>query len=251
VTSRLPALLAVGTGVGAFSGIFGVGGGILLVPYLALKQGLTQKVAQATSLVLVAMAASAGVLIYGLDDSVAWSFAPWLIAGGLGGAWLGSAVVHRTPDAKLRIAFAVLMVVVSVRLLVPTQSSVSTQPPDLDLPLILLLALSGLLMGILSALFGIGGGIVLIPILITAFHFTPQLAAGTSLAVMAPIALLGAVRQRRSTQWSTGAITGAGAVVGAPIGAWAALQLPVEVLRIGFAGVLIFVAVQMIRSARR
>lgn len=251
--SKTPALLGVGVGVGAFSGLFGVGGGILLVPYLALKQGLTQKVAQASSLVLVAMAAAAGVIAYAIDSSVAWLFTPWLLAGGLTGAWLGSAVVHRAPDARLKAAFAGLMVLVSIRLLLPTSSFVSSQDdvPGLTSQLLVLLVLSGLLMGILSALFGIGGGIVLIPILVAAFSFTPQLAAGTSLAVMAPIALLGAIKQRRSTDWKIGSLAGLGAMVGAPLGAWAALALPVDILRIGFAAVLLFVAFQMLRSARR
>lgn len=253
MTNKTPALLGVGVGVGAFSGIFGVGGGILLVPYLALKQGLSQKVAQASSLVLVAMAAAAGVVTYAINASVAWLFAPWLIVGGFAGAWFGSAVVHRTPDARLKKAFAVLLVVVSLRLLLPTNSTVDSQAEvsSLTVQLVAVLLLSGLVMGILSALFGIGGGIILIPILVAVFSFTPQLAAGTSLAVMAPIALLGALRQRQSTDWKIGSITGLGAVVGAPLGAWAALALPVDVVRIGFAVVLIFVAFQMLRSARR
>ena len=65
--AELPRDLAVGTGVGVFSGAFGVGGGILLVPYLVLVRGLGQKVAQATSLVMITLAAAAGATRYALD----------------------------------------------------------------------------------------------------------------------------------------------------------------------------------------
>lgn len=243
----------MGAGVGAFSGFFGVGGGIMLVPYLALKQGLGQKAAQATSLILVVMGAAAGVITYALNSAVAWREAPWIIVGGLAGAWLGSAVVHRTPDARLRKVFAILILLVSVRLFFPTNATVtsSSDVPDLTVSLAIFLLGAGLVMGILSSLFGIGGGIVLIPLLVAVLSFSPQLAAGTSLAVMVPIAMLGAWRQRAVAHPRIGVITGIGAAVGAPLGAWAALLLPVDILRVAFAFVLIYIAVQMYRSTMR
>ena len=84
---------------------------------------------------------------------------------------------------------------------------------------------AGLGMGLLSALFGIGGGILLIPILVAGFEYSQHLAAGTSLAVMVPISLVGAIRLTRPglTKWAEGARFGVGAIVGAVIGASVAL----------------------------
>ena len=82
---RTSADLGIGTGLGAFSGAFGVGGGILLVPFLVLARKIPQKQAQATSLVMVAMAAAAGAVRYAASSEVAWL--PALVITSEG--WLG------------------------------------------------------------------------------------------------------------------------------------------------------------------
>ncbi|MGI9197379.1 MAG: TSUP family transporter, partial [Candidatus Nanopelagicales bacterium] len=112
---------------------------------------------------------------------------------------------------------------------------------------------SGLAMGFLAAMFGIGGGILLVPILVTVLDYDLRLAAGTSLAVMVPTALLGAVRLTRPglTSWSRGVRFGVGGVVGALLGAWLGLRLPVAVLTWVFAAVLVATAVQMVRTGWR
>jgi uncharacterized membrane protein YfcA len=242
----------VGIGIGVFSGALGVGGGILLVPFLVLALHLTQKRAQATSLVMVAIASGAGVITYSVADSVAWVPALWLTLGGLAGALIGSWVVQRTADHRLQIAFGVLLVLAAIRLLFPTTSDITSSQALGELTPLTALAFVfiGLAMGVLSALFGIGGGILLIPVLVTVFDFGQQFAAGTSLAVMAPIALFGALRLTRPgfTDWKLGARFGIGSVVGATIGALLALAAPGEVLRWIFAAVLLVIAVRMVRQ---
>ena len=113
--------------------------------------------------------------------------------------------------------------------------------------------LSGLGMGLLSALFGIGGGILLVPVLIAGFGYAPQLAAGTSLAVMVPIALLGAVRLTRPglTQWGDGARYGLGAIAGAVLGAALALAASGTLLRVAFAILMLAVGAHLTWSAVR
>jgi uncharacterized protein len=255
--SAAPRLLlrdaAVGVGVGVFSGLLGVGGGILLVPFLVIALTWGQKRAQATSLVMVAMAGAAGAGTYAIGDSVAWVPAVIIMGGGLLGSLLGSAIVQRTADSRLQILFGLLLVLVSLRLLWPAGIAETDALPALTAPTVIGYLLSGLAMGILSALFGIGGGILLIPLLITFFGFSQQLAAGTSLAVIVPISLLGALRLTKPgfTDWRIGFRFGLGAAVGAVFGAWAALAIPGIVLRIGFAIVLLLVAVRLVRMGIR
>lgn len=254
----MPALLRdllVGVGVGAFSGALGVGGGIILVPFLVLVLHLAQKRASATSLVMVAIASVAGAATYALSDSVAWIPAAWIVVGGVIGALVGSWLIQRIADHRLQIAFGIVLSIVSIRLFLPVSSGVTS--PD-DLPTITALTafsfiLIGIGMGILSALFGIGGGILLIPVLVTLFDFEQQFAAGTSLAVMAPISLIGAIRQTKPgfTDWAMGLRLGAGSVLGAIGGALLALALPGEVVRWVFAVVLLIVAVRMVRTGLR
>lgn len=241
--------LAAGLVAGTVSGLLGVGGGIILVPLLVIALKWEQKPAQATSLVLVSMAALAGVVGYAVAGAVAWLPAVFILAGGLAGAWLGAIVVQRVHARWLQVAFGVVLVIAAVRLAWPATSGTAAidASPSLTPGLALAFVLSGLAMGLLSALFGIGGGIVLIPVLVSVLGFDQHLAAGTSLAVMIPIALLGAIRLSRPglTRWAVGVRLGIGGVVGGIIGSQIARYLPTDVLAWIFAGLLLVVAGRM------
>jgi uncharacterized membrane protein YfcA len=153
----------------------------------------------------------------------------------------------------LQLAFSVVMVAVAIRLVVTSLSQASVDIPDLEWTIMIGYGVAGLAMGLLSALLGIGGGIIVVPLLVTFFGFSQQLAQGTSLVVMVPIALLGAWRQTRSgfTQWAQGLRVGGAAAVGSVAGASIALVLASQVLQIGFAVVLVGAAAQMAWKARR
>ena len=242
--------LLIGFGVGAFSGAFGVGGGIILVPVLVLLLHMQQKRAQATSLVMVALAALAGFVTYAFAGFVAWIPAGFILVGGLAGSWLGSSVVKRTSDYRLQIGFGLLLIAVAVRLLWPTGTADAGDVLDISTVVALGYVVSGVAMGLLSALFGIGGGIILIPIVVTVFGFPQQLAAGTSLAVMAPIAILGAWRQSRTgaTDWRIGLRFGIASIPGGVVGAAVAVAVSGSLVRTAFAIVLLVIGSQMLRK---
>lgn len=236
--------------MGAFAGLLGVGGGILLVPYLVLVRGVGQKAAQATSLVMLAMAATTGSITYAVGGSVAWIPGAIIAVGGLVGALLGAYVVQKSPDHRIQALFGVFLVLAAVRMLWPQADGGYAQEADLPAltaALVLGYLVAGLGMGLLSALFGVGGGVLLIPILVAFFGYGQQLAAGTSLAVMVPIGLMGAIRLTRPgyTNWPQGVRFGLGSMVGAVLGAALALALSGSVLRVLFAAVLVAVGVQM------
>jgi uncharacterized membrane protein YfcA len=243
--------LGLGVLVGVFSGLFGVGGGIILVPILVLVFHIAQKRAQATSLVMVAIAAVTGALTYAFGDSVAWLPALPLAVGGIVGTWIGTTFVRRTPDRWLQFGFAALLIVAALRMMWGGLSDQQSVLVELTPPVVIGYLTAGLAMGLLSAFMGVGGGVIVIPILVTFFGFSQQLAAGTSLAVMIPIALLGAVRLTRAghTDWPQGTRIGIGAAVGAIGGASLALVASGAILQFGFALLLLFAAAQMIRKA--
>lgn len=242
--------LLIGFGVGAFSGAFGVGGGIILVPVLVLLLHMQQKRAQATSLVMVSLAALAGFITYAFAGFVAWIPAAFILAGGLVGSWLGSSVVKRTSDYRLQIGFGLLVVAVAIRLLWPTGGAVATEIPEISALVSLAYVASGVAMGLLSALFGIGGGIILIPIVVTIFGFSQQLAAGTSLAVMAPIAIFGAWRQSAggATDWPVGLRFGLASIPGGVLGAVVAVSVSGSLVRAAFSVVLVVIGFRMLRT---
>lgn len=247
--------LGVGAGVGGFSGLLGVGGGILLVPYLTSIRKVPQKQAQATSLVLVSMGAASSTVIYALHANVAWIPALIILIGGLVGAAIGTQVMQRLHDRRLRVGFGILLLVVAVRMVIPSGPAPESlsELPALTIATVSLYLIGGLATGVLSSMFGVGGGIILIPILVTILGFAQQLANGTSLAVMAAIAIFGAARLSRSglTDWRAGLSLGAAAVIGAIGGSFLALALPADVIRVVFAVLLIVMGIHVIRDGLR
>jgi len=252
-------ILLIGFSAGVFSGAFGVGGGIIVVPLLVLLLHFPQKGAQATSLVMVTFAAAAGFLAYAFNGQVAWLAAAFVLIGGLTGSLLGSHLIQSASDHRLQIGFGLVQIIVAIRLVASSGDAANpvattvldpVQLGSIDPLAAAGFAGSGLAMGLLSALFGVGGGIVLIPILVTLFDFPQQLAAGTSLAVMAPIALLGAWRQSTTgaTDWRLGLRLGVASIPGGILGASLALSVSGSLVRSLFAVLVAVVGVRMIND---
>jgi uncharacterized membrane protein YfcA len=114
-----PVLLAgIGVGAGVLSGLFGVGGGIILVPAMVLLAGMAQQRASATSLASIVPIAAVGALIFGSANSVDLPAALVLTVGSLVGVQIGTRLMARIGDDRLRIGFAVFMIAVALTMLV-------------------------------------------------------------------------------------------------------------------------------------
>src|ERR1700726_1232048 len=113
----LVVLVAFGVLTGVLSGVLGVGGGIFMVPFLVLVVGLSQHAAQATSLLVVLPTAAVGSWSLYRRGVGAPPTALRMGAVGMVGSIAGTAVALSLPAQALRIYFALLMVVVGVRLL--------------------------------------------------------------------------------------------------------------------------------------
>ncbi|MCZ7532871.1 MAG: sulfite exporter TauE/SafE family protein [Acidimicrobiia bacterium] len=110
----------------------------------------------------------------------------------------------------------------------------------------------GLVAGALAATLGIGGGVVIVPVLVSVFLFTQHQAQGTSLAVIVPTVLVAAITHARAGRilWRLMAWVGIAGIIGAVGGARLALRLDDAILRRFFAVVLIFIAIRMALRAR-
>jgi len=119
IADRPNALLLAGIGLGAglLSGLFGVGGGIVLVPALVLLAGMTQQRASATSLASIVPIAAVGAVIFGGADSINLPAAGVLIVGSLVGVQVGARLMARIGDDRLRIGFAIFMIAVALTML--------------------------------------------------------------------------------------------------------------------------------------
>ena len=153
-------LVVVGVAAGLLSGLFGIGGGTVIVPALVLV-GLTQRQAAATSLAAIVPTSISGVVSYAMGGDVDWVAALLLACGMVIGSQIGSWLLSRLPEMFLRWFYAVFLVFVIVSQLVFTPQRDAAI--HLDAATGILLALLGVVIGVLSGLLGIGGGAVAVP----------------------------------------------------------------------------------------
>jgi hypothetical protein len=111
-------LLLIGLAAGFLSALFGVGGGILVVPLLLLAGRLSERPAMATSLAAIGITALAGTIAYALLGRVDPALAALVGIPAALGAVLGTALQQRLAGRALSLAFAALLVVIAVVMLV-------------------------------------------------------------------------------------------------------------------------------------
>jgi uncharacterized membrane protein YfcA len=255
----LGALLALGALAGSLAGLLGIGGGLIVVPGLALlfadgpvPGDHLMQFALGTSLATIVVTAAASVRAHHHRGAVQWPTVGRLTPGIVAGALIGAAIVGSLPTRTLAIVFGVFLLLIAVRLALPGQPKASRALPGAPT-----LAGYGAGIGTLSALLGIGGGTLTVPQL--TWHNTDiRAAVGTAAACGLPIALTGAgayIAAGWSTAglplgatgyvyWPAFAAVAPASVAFAPLGARLAHRLPRAALRRGFA---VFVAVVGVR----
>lgn len=226
---------------GLAGGLFGVGGGVILVPLLTAGFGLSQHRAHGTSLAVIGVSALAGLAVYGAFSHVAWATAAVVALTSVMAAPLGAKWATRTSPHSLRRAFAVFLVLVAIRLLwktpqphvAPFHHGMVGVAFDLGL---------GVLVGLLSGYMGVGGGLIAVPAFTLVLGMTQQAAQGTSLAVILVTGPAGAIVHGRhgNVALSLVPLLALGAILGAPLASWLAQMLPHELLARVFAVFLLF-----------
>lgn len=116
VARNLLTSTGIGVAAGFVGGLFGVGGGVIVVPGLILFLGIDQIRASATSTATIAAAAAGALVLFGSESAVDLTAAGWLVAGAVVGAALGARYVDRVPTVWLTRGFATLMLIAAVRM---------------------------------------------------------------------------------------------------------------------------------------
>lgn len=111
-------LLAVGVLVGIVSALFGIGGGLLMVPFMVLVLGFDQHLAQGTTLAVIIPTAIAGAFAHHKRGFVEIHLAVWIAVGGFVGIYVGSRAALATSGDVLRTVFGVVVVALGVRFIV-------------------------------------------------------------------------------------------------------------------------------------
>ena len=247
---RLLPTIAVGIGAGLLSGLFGVGGGILVVPALIMILRFDPRRASGTSLGAVLPIAVAGVITHWSQDNVDWIMALWLSIGAIGGATYGTKLIHVLPRKTLGYLFAAILVVTAVRLYIPTHAD--GRDVIGFITAVALIAV-GFGTGVLAGLLGIGGGVVMVPAMIVLFSEIPVIAKGSSAAVIIPTSIMGTFRNHRAANIDlrVAAIVGVSGIPTAIVGGLVADVMDDTLSNALFATLVLIVAARMVNDVRK
>ncbi len=245
---QLLILAVLGTLGGALSGVAGVGGGIVFVPTLVYAAGWDIKEAVAASLVIVIFSSLSGTIRnQRSEDPVDWRAATILSLAVAPASLIGVYVSSVSPATLVQVAFAGVLLALAY----PTARGGSDPskagrkiPPALVL-------LAGVGIGALSGLVGVGGGVVMVPLLVLGLGLTTKRAVSTSLAVVfftSIVASLGYAVAGFADFFSLAPL-----VVGSMVGAWSGVRLrerlPDRTLRVGFAAFMVVIALRTLAEA--
>lgn len=251
-------LIFLGLIAGVLSGMFGIGGGVVIVPILVTFFGFALQSAIGTSLgaLLMPVAILACIAYYRagkLKLRVAVPVAGGLIVGG----WLGAQIAFELPVSTLRVLYGLFLLFASWRFAEPRKWLAELRgekriepppdPPRSVSPMVLLGV--GFGAGIISGLFGVGGGIVIVPALVGLLHFDQKEAVATSLgALLLPVGLPAVITyyQNGAFDIATAVMVAIGLVFGAFVGARITLSLPSKTVKRLYGLFLLFVGLRFI-----
>ncbi|TFB96864.1 sulfite exporter TauE/SafE family protein [Cryobacterium adonitolivorans] len=245
------ALVFTGLIGGLLSGVFGVGGGIVMVPLLIALMRMDQRRAAATSLAAIVPTSIVGSITYLVNGHIDLVAGAIIAAGAVVGSVIGTNLLRRIPLFWLRWLFIALLILVAVRMMVVEPE----RGAALELSWIVVLGYLalGLAMGVASGLFGIGGGVIAVPALVAVFGVSDLIAKGTSLLVLVPTSIVGTVANARARQVDlpAGLVVGVAATIAAVPGVALALLIPPRLSSILFAVLLLLAAAQLTLEALR
>jgi hypothetical protein len=193
--AQIIALLITGIAVGFASGLLGVGGCFIMVPvqFWALKSigvdpTIAIRVAFGTNLLVVLPTAFSGALAHHKKGAVLWKAGVTFGIAGALGAFGGAFIASHLPAKVLTTAFGVAVILGGLRMLTAKPPRIDEAPSDNLTAFILW----GICLGIVSGIIGIGGGVLMIPIMVFFLKFKMHQAVGTSTALMIFTAIGGA-----------------------------------------------------------
>jgi uncharacterized protein len=234
---------------GMLSGLVGVGGGIVFVPGLLYVGGWRIQDAVAASLVIIS-SLSGTIRNARSADPVNWRVAGLLSLAVAPSSLIGVLISRVSPDVVVKVAFATLLIALAY----PTARGGGEYDSDrknIPLPLVFL---AGIFIGTLSGLVGVGGGVVMVPLMVLGMGLTTKRAISTSLAVVMFTGIVGAAGYVATGFRDVQDLLSLppliiGSVIGAPLGVRIRNWLPANVVRIGFSVFMVIVALRLFGEA--
>lgn len=238
--------LGLGVLLGAVGGVLGIGGGLVAIPILGALYGMDQHLAQGTALVMILPNVLVGFWRYHQRTPVDFRALAWMIALSIIAAALAAHFAASIGAGQLRRAFAVFLIVLALYFVWQIRARPALHPAPLW-PLRFAPGV-GVLSGLMSGLFTVGGGLVSVPALVSLFGMRQTQAQGIALALVIPasLAALATYAQAGNVDWSVGVPLALGGLVSVSWGVALAYRLPALKLRLGFCAVLVGTAIVML-----
>lgn len=252
---ELVGFLVLGIAAGILSGLFGVGGGIVLVPSLIAFFGLD--ILDANAISLAAMLLPVGVLgvwSYYKAGLIDIKESLWISLGLFLGSFIGGEFAVNIDQALLAKLYAGILLYVAVSYFDISRYFRKNKEPksvisEKKVYSFWAFILVGVAAGVFAGLFGKGGGLVIVPMLVAFFHYHPKAAVATSLAsLQLPVGLPSVLIYARAGHLNLtfAAFIAAGIVIGAFFGSKAGVRLPSNWFKKVYAVFLLAVAVYMV-----
>lgn len=261
--AQVIALLITGICVGFASGLLGVGGCFIMVPvqYWALTSigvdpTIAIRIAFGTNLLVVLPTAFSGAITHHRKGVVLWKAGATLGIAGAIGAFFGAFIASHLPGKVLTVAFGIAVILGALRMLTAKPPKITDEPSD-NLTVFILW---GIPLGIVSGIIGIGGGVLMIPIMVHFLRFKMHEAVGTSTALMIFTAAGGALSflinglgveglplySTGYLNWLQWILLAGGSIPMAVVGARTAHLLPAKQLKYIFIAVMLYMGLKMV-----
>lgn len=220
----------IGFASGVASGAFGIGGALLSTPGIRWALDTPALVAVGTTLPVIIPTAITGLITYARNQLVDLRTATISASAGSAFAVLGALTTEFVPGEALLVATAALILILSVQMI---RGSSSPHPADVRPSVVVLLAV-GAISGFVSGLLGVGGGVILVPVLTVILRFPVKMALGTSLAIVSAQAIPGTITHGLIGNIDWGIVAGLviGVIPGARLGSAAAVAAEDAKLRV-------------------
>lgn len=245
----------LGALLGVAGGLLGIGGGLIAIPVLGYLYGMDQHLAQGTALVMIAPNVLIGFLRYHQKHRIDLRSAAAMVLFATASSYVAARLAAGISAGGLHTAFAVFLVLLATYFGLTRAAAApgkdapapAAKPmPRAALPLL------GIASGGMSGIFTVGGGLVVVPALVSLFGMQQTRAQGMSLALVVPGALVALVAyaQGGNVSWATGLPMALGGVLSVSWGVALAHKLPAARLRVLFCLVLLGTAAGMLLAPR-
>jgi len=211
-------LILVGIFIGTMSGFFGIGGGMILVPVL-LVLGFDIKAAIGISIVQMVFSSIYGSYLNHKKGSLIIGEGIFVGLGGFAGGFIGGYITDYIPDAVLQFTFFGLLLFALFRLFYSKNHEDDSQTKTLNKALLLSL---GVLIGIFSITLGIGGSIILTPVLVGLLHYPLKKAVSAGLFFVAFSSVAGMISRLNAgtIDFHNGLVVAVASLLGVTLGIW-------------------------------